>query len=80
MDGLQKVIRNAPKDPRQCPSSSFSKFENPPPRPSEGLSSALSSSEHSRILINRPARYSPPTTLSYPSYFGFNFFHLVLKL
>ncbi|KAF3439729.1 hypothetical protein FNV43_RR18007 [Rhamnella rubrinervis] len=55
MEGLQKVIRNASNDPRQCPSTAFSSFENPPP-PSEGLSTALSSSENSRILIGRPAR------------------------
>ncbi|XP_048423258.1 LOW QUALITY PROTEIN: disease resistance protein RPV1 [Pyrus x bretschneideri] len=52
MEGLQKVIGKIPKDPPKLGSASAS-FD--PHRGTEGLAAALSSSDQSRILLNRPA-------------------------
>ncbi|KAM1155895.1 hypothetical protein FF1_026653 [Malus domestica] len=53
MEGLQKLIGKIPKDPPKLGSASAS-FD--PNRGTEGLAAALSSSDQSRILLNRPAR------------------------
>ncbi|KAH7519338.1 uncharacterized protein LOC107409658 [Ziziphus jujuba] len=52
MEGLQKAIRNISKYPNSGSSSSSS--DNPLSK--EGLSPALSSSDQSQVLINRPPR------------------------
>ncbi|XP_050115589.1 disease resistance protein RPV1-like isoform X3 [Malus sylvestris] len=52
MEGLQKLIGKILKDPPELGSASAS-FE--PHRGTEGLAAALSSSDQSRILLNRPA-------------------------
>lgn len=58
MEGLQKLIGKVSKDPPKLgnsSSSSSSSFDSH--RAGEGLAAALSSSDQSRILFNRPARY-----------------------
>ncbi|KAM1813168.1 hypothetical protein ACFX11_027008 [Malus domestica] len=53
MEGLQKLIGKIPKDPPKLGSASAS-FD--PNRGTEGFAAALSSSDQSCILLNRPAR------------------------
>ncbi|KAF4357500.1 hypothetical protein F8388_002398 [Cannabis sativa] len=51
MEGIQKMIRNVTKDSNLGSSSSFEAS-----RLSEGLSSALSSSDQPRVLVTRSSR------------------------